>query len=75
MDNNSTKAHWYKIKCPFFKGDNFNSINCEGSVEKSIIRQSFKNKIIKEGWQARYCMEVKGCEACPIHKVAYEKYN
>ncbi len=70
----STRPHWYKIKCPFFKSDNFNSITCEGCVEKSIVRQVFSTKYIKEGWQARYCMEIKGCEKCPVHMLANKKY-
>jgi len=68
-------SHWKRIKCPFFKSDNFNSVCCEGTLAKSIIRQAFKSKMIKDDWQTKYCMDIKGCETCPIYAVANIKYK
>ena len=67
-------SHWKKIKCPFFKSDNFNSISCEGCIEKSYIRQAFKDRSVKEQWQDKYCMRIDAFKECPVYGAANQKY-
>ena len=67
-------SHWKRIKCPFFKSDNFNSISCEGCTENSYIRHAFKNRYIKDEWQNDYCMQINGYKECPIYDIANSKY-
>ena len=68
-------AHWEKIKCPFFKSDNYNSISCEGCSEESYIRHTFKNRFIKDEWQKEYCTEIDFFKNCPLYSLANEKYS
>ncbi|MBR1762056.1 MAG: hypothetical protein IJ731_01655 [Eubacterium sp.] len=70
----SVEAHWRKIKCPFFRSDNFNSVNCEGSVEQSSVRQVFKTKQKKDEWERKYCMLIDEYANCPIYELANKKY-
>ena len=71
----NTQSHWKKIKCPFFKSDNFNSISCEGCVDKSYIRHAFNSRFVKDDWQDKYCMRIDMFKKCPIYSAANEKYD
>ena len=68
-------THWYKIKCPYFKNDSFNSLNCEGCTQHSYIRQAFESKFDKSNWQKKYCMELSQYKSCPIFKAVDLKYE
>ena len=71
----STPVHYCKIKCPFFVGDNFNSICCEGTLKNSLIRQSFESKNPRIEWEKKYCYGIEEAKSCPIYSLAYSKYN
>ena len=75
MNTNNNQRHWKQIKCPFFHCDNFNSVCCEGYMEKTSNRFIFPTKSQKMQWQQKYCMSIKGCQSCPIHKLANKKYE
>ncbi|MBQ9531138.1 MAG: hypothetical protein IJR70_03590 [Eubacterium sp.] len=68
-------SHWKNIKCPFFRSDNYNSISCEGCLEKTSLRHTFKSRFIKDDWQEKYCMKISKCRECPIYRIADNKYS
>jgi hypothetical protein len=65
----------YKIKCPFYISENFNSINCEGYLKGTSLRQIFPSKNMKEDWQRKFCRKIIACTGCPVYKNANEKYD
>ena len=67
--------HWSQIKCPFFHGDTYNSIVCEGALDDSSIRHTFGNKASRIYWEKHYCMDIDRCAECCIYKTANEKYE
>ena len=70
-----SNMHWSGIKCPFFHGDSPDSINCEGAIGKSTIKQVFETKRKKQQFQAEYCMLMNGYSECPVFRIANEKYE
>lgn len=68
-------SHWYLIQCPFFHSDDFNSINCEGIIDGSSLRQIFRGKGDRIAWEDKYCKTIKQHELCPIYMLANTKYE
>jgi hypothetical protein len=71
------ESHWNNITCPYFKSSDFKtrSISCEGPLEGSFIKQTFRSGSDLAGWEKKYCKGIFLNRLCPIYALLNWKYE
>lgn len=67
--------HWHNIECPFFRCDEALYITCEGAVDDTLNRLTFKNKEQRMDFEKKFCYSILSCIRCPVYKMIFEKYE
>ena len=60
-------------KCPFYGGETSCQIACEGVIEGTNVRTSFKSHVPKRKHTRIYC--TRAYTECALYKAIYRKYE
>lgn len=63
------------VKCPFYRGNDSNSIVCEGLNKGNTIHIVYKSKAEKKNHMDRHCDSIEGCCHCRVYQMLYKKYE
>lgn len=69
----STSYESQKVKCPFYKKDDKNTISCEGTEMAQTLTLRFGSGTQKSCKMEKYCNQKY--ESCEIYKAIMKKYN
>lgn len=63
-----------KVKCPFYKYQDAQTIFCKGVEEGNAIHMAFATPEQRKQYEARHCTDCKGYAGCPINVAAMQIY-
>lgn len=69
--------HWptdSKVLCPYYQGEDEDSVRCEGVCGARVMIMQFGGKAAKWAHTRGVC-ETNGWKRCPIARVVGEKYE
>lgn len=63
------------VKCPYYKKHDLHQIVCEGINNESSTHIVFGAETDTKRHMQKYCNDIGGCRACPMHDLLDRKYG